>query len=117
MSLGLSTKKVAQLQVALTTLLSPLDFESLGEWRTKARYTVQALLGADSSVSLLQIPGEPALEADDPTPLVEYGAHYHQFDRVGKYRDLGTVAFTWDPSGQLRERPTRAACLGSVARG
>src|SRR6266550_1476461 len=113
MSLGFSAKQVARLQVALTILLSPLDFESLGEWRTKARHTVGALLGADTSVSLLQIPGEPAFEADDPTPLVEYGAHYHQFDRVDKYRDLGTVAFTWDTIGHLWERPSRAAWLGS----
>ncbi len=113
MSLGFSAKQVARLQVALTILLSPLDFESFGEWRTKARHTVGALLGADTSVSLLQIPGEPAFEADDPTPLVEYGAHYHQFDRVDKYRDLGTVAFTWDTIGHLWERPSRAAWLGS----
>ena len=113
MSFGFSAKQVAQLQVALTTLLSPLDFDNLGEWRTRTRHAVQALLVADTSVSLLQIPAQPAFEADDVTPLAEYGAHFHQFDRVDKYRDLGTVAFTWDTIGHLWERTSRAAWLGS----
>lgn len=104
---------MTRLQAALTILLSPLDFDSVGAWRTKARQSVQALLDADSSISLLQIPGVPPFEADDLTPLVEYGAHYHQFDRVSKYRDLGTVAFTWENIGHLWERPSREAFLRS----
>lgn len=113
MSVGLSALELARLQAALTTLLSPLDFERVGAWRREARHTVQALLGADSSVSLLQIPGEPAFDADDLQPLVDYGAYYHRFDRVDKYRDLGTVAFTWDVIGHLWERPSRKRWLAS----
>ena len=111
--IGLTASQVTRLQAALTILLSPLDFDGVGAWRTKARQSVQALLGADSSVSLLQIPGNPAFEADDVTPMVEYGAHYHQLDRVNKYRDLGTVAFTWENIGHLWERPSREAFLRS----
>ena len=113
MSTGLSAFELAQLQAALETLLSPLDFERVGVWRTKARHTLQALLGADTSVSLLQLPGEPAFDADDLQPLVEYGAYYHRFDRVDKYRDLGTTAFTWDTIGHLWERPSRRVWLKS----
>jgi|SRR5437899_2728582 len=104
-SLGLSAIELARLQTALVALPSPLDCESVGGRRSNVRHTVQALVGADSSVSLLQIPGEPPFEADDLQPLIDYGAYYHQFDRVDKYRDLGTVAFTWDVIGHLWERP------------
>ena len=113
MSISLSSGDLARLQAALTALLSPLDCERLGAWRTKVRHTVEALLDADSSVSLLQIPGEPAFEADHVQPLLDYGAYYHQFDRVDKYRDLGTVAFTWDVIGHLWERPSRRQWLAS----
>jgi DNA-binding CsgD family transcriptional regulator len=112
-SLGLSAIELARLQAALATLLSPLDFERVGAWRHEVRHTVQALLGADSSVSLLQIPGEAPFEADDLQPLADYGAYYHRFDRVDKYRDLGTVAFTWDLIGHLWERPSRERWLAS----
>lgn len=113
MSISLSSVELKKLQTALETLLSPLDCDGVAAWRTKVRHTVQALLGADSSVSLLQIPGEPAFEADDVRPLIDYGLHYHQFDRVNKYRDLGTVAFTWDVIGHLWERPSRDVWLRS----
>jgi len=112
-STGLSAVELAQLQAALETLLSPFDYAGVRAWRTRVRHTVQALLGADTSVSLLQLPGEPPFEADDIAPLTEYGAYYHRFDRVDKYRDLGTVAFTWRVIGHLWERPSRAAWLAS----
>jgi len=111
MSLGLSASQVAQLQGVLETLLSPLNFERVGAWRRQARQTLGVLLGAATSVSLLSVPGEPTCEADDPEPLVEYGAYYYRFDKVNRYRDLGTVAFTWDTIGHLWERPDRAAWL------
>jgi len=110
---GLSAIELAQLQTALETLLSPFDYVRIGAWRTRVRHTVQALLGADSSVSLLQIPGEPAFDTDDFTPLTEYGAYYHPFERVDKYRDRGTVAFIWRVVGHLGERPSPAAWLAS----
>jgi len=109
----LSAIELAQLQTALETLLSPFDYVRIGAWRRRVRHTVQALLGADSSVSLLQIPGEPAFDTDDFTPLAEYGASYHRFDRVDQYRDLGTVAFIWRVVGHLWERPSPAAWLAS----
>jgi len=112
-SIGLSAAELTQLQAALELLLSPLDCDGVAAWRSKARHAVQALLGADSSVSILQIPGEPAFEADDVQPLVDYGLHYHRFDRVNKYHDLGTIAFTWDVIGHLWERPSRTAWLKS----
>jgi len=110
---GLSAAAVAQLQAALETLLSPFEFGGVGAWRTRARHAVQALLGADTSVSLLQLAGQPPFEADDITPLTEYGAYYHRFDRVDKYRDLGTVAFTWRIIAHLWERPNRSTWLAS----
>jgi DNA-binding CsgD family transcriptional regulator/PAS domain-containing protein len=113
LSVGLSAPAVAQLQAALETLLSPFDVGGIGAWRTRVRHTLQTLLCADSSVSLLQLPGEPPFEADNLSPLIEYGAYYHRFDRVDKYRDLGTVAFVWRVIGHLWERPSRDAWLAS----
>ncbi len=112
MSTGFSAIELARLQTALETLLSPFDYVRIGAWRTRVRHTVQALLGADSSVSLLQIPGEPAFDTDDVTPLAD-GAYYHRSDRVHKYRDRGTVAFIWRVVGHLGQRPSPAAWLAS----
>src|SRR5437870_13849460 len=67
MSLGCSAKQVARLQVALTILLSPLDFESFGAWRTKTRHPRGELLGGDTADSRLQLLGEAAFEAADPS--------------------------------------------------
>jgi len=112
LSTGFSAIELARLQTALETLLSPFDYVRIGAWRTRVRHTVQALLGADSSVSLLQIPGEPAFDTDDVTPLAD-GAYYHRSDRVHKYRDRGTVAFIWRVVGHLGQRPSPAAWLAS----
>jgi DNA-binding CsgD family transcriptional regulator len=113
-SLGLSTSEVTQLQAALKTLLSPLDFESLGAWRAEARKAIGALIRAETSVSFLPIEGETPYQADRQIDLAHYAEHFHTMDKTTRYyRATGTHAFTWQTMRPTYERPDRAAWLKS----
>ena len=113
-SLGLSTTEVTQLQAALRTLLSPLDFESLGAWRAESRKTIAALIRAETSVSFLPVAGEAPYQADRQIDLAQYAEHFHTMDKTTPYyRATGTHAFTWQTMRPTYERPDRAAWLKS----
>jgi DNA-binding CsgD family transcriptional regulator len=113
-SLGLSTREVTQLQAALKTLLSPLDFVSVGAWRAEARKAIAALVHSETSVSFLPLDGEAPYQADRQPDLVQYAEHFHTLDKTTPYyRATGTHAFTWQTMQPTYERPDRAAWLKS----
>jgi DNA-binding CsgD family transcriptional regulator len=81
-SIALSSADVAQLEAALTTLLSPLGYERLGDWRTASRKAIERLLEADSSGGVLPLVNEPLTECDAhmaPGALA-YETYYHRLD-------------------------------------
>lgn len=112
-SVTLSANDVGQLQAALKTLLSPLDFESIEAWRAETRKTVGALVQPDTSVSFLPLDGANSFQSDRLPALAEYADHFHTMDPTHDYRSPGTQAFIW-PTWRARcERPSREAWLGS----
>ena len=78
MSLTLSSTDVARLETALATLLSPLTFEGINQWRSAAREAIEPLVGADKSTSVLPLPGEALIQCDaaDEPAYQDYLAHY-----------------------------------------
>ena len=114
MSLRLSTKELKQLQAALTILVSPLDFESVSEWRTAARHAIAPLVHAETAVSFLPIPGEVPYQADRQISLALYAEHFHVDDLTISYaRAHGSHAFNWQSMRAWYEHPDRAAWLHS----
>jgi DNA-binding CsgD family transcriptional regulator len=107
MSLTLSSADLEQLETTLTTLLSPLSYPSLGEWRTASRRHVEALLRADRSFSMLPIEGEPLMECErDLLPAAAaYQAYFHRLD-PGLHitrRELGLESFHCSDVYDMRE--------------
>lgn len=58
-TLRLSGREQQQIAAAQRTLLSPLAYESLTAWRGAVQRELETLLGADSALSVLPVPGEP----------------------------------------------------------
>jgi len=109
-SLRLSGGEVTQLQAALKTLLSPLDFESLEAWRTEARKRITALVHAETSVSFLPLEGEAPYQASRQPDLAAYAEHFHTMDKTPRYsRVAGSHAFTWETMRPSYERPGSGA--------
>jgi DNA-binding CsgD family transcriptional regulator len=81
-SLTLTSADVERLQAALTTLLSPLQYEQLDEWRTAARKAIEPLVGADKSTFVLPLEGEPLIQCDaaDQAAYTAYMEYYIQLD-------------------------------------
>src|SRR6266550_166905 len=113
MGFALSAVELTQLRAAVKTLLSPLDFESIGAWRTEARRTIGALIRADSSVSFLPLAGEAPFQSDRLPALAEYAEHYHTIDPTTDYRKIGTEAFNWQTWRARCERPSRESWVRS----
>ena len=63
MSLTLSSRELSLLGNALTVTAAPLAYTRTSDWRTAVRHAVEPLLGADKSVSGLEIGGEPFFES------------------------------------------------------
>lgn len=104
---------VTQLQAALRTLLSPLDFESVEAWRAESRNEIAALVRAETSVSFLPVEGEQAYQASRQPDLAPYAEHFHTIDKTPEYaRAIGSHAFTWRTM-RLAWRPDRAGWLKS----
>jgi DNA-binding CsgD family transcriptional regulator len=61
-SVTLSPADVAQLSSVFATLVSPLDYERVHDWRVESRTRIESLLGADHSAGLLPCVGEKYLE-------------------------------------------------------
>jgi DNA-binding CsgD family transcriptional regulator len=58
----LSPSDVAQLPSVFATLVSPLSYERIHDWRAASRMQIEALLGADHSAGMLPCVGEQYLE-------------------------------------------------------
>jgi len=61
MGIKLSTKAIAQLQVALSVMLAPFSYEDGDAWRREVCATVEPLVGATASVFFLPLSGESFL--------------------------------------------------------
>ena len=84
MSLTLSSTDLARLEAALSTLLSPLSYPRVDDWRSATREVVGRLIGADQSASILPMPGEPLFEVhpgSEPA-LRAYEHYFHTRDFV-----------------------------------
>lgn len=99
--LCLSNADVMRLQVASTTLLSALDFESVEAWGEKAMTDVMTLLGADKAYFALPGAGSAAIaatgeRADDG--LIAYLSYFWQTDIVLTQRrvELGLEVYHRD---------------------
>lgn len=74
MSLSFSAADLEQLTEASRLLLSPLDFQTVDEWRSAVNRQLRALLNADSAGFLLPVTEGIALFSDehDPAALAKY---------------------------------------------
>jgi len=73
----LSEADFVRLESAMRTLLSPMAFETIDRWRTASRRAVQAVVQADTAISMLPCDGEPLLECDtdDAQAVAAYAAY------------------------------------------
>lgn len=87
MGLLLSSRDIAQLQVALRTLTSPLDYRDADAWRLAVNRSVIQLLHADSVLFLLRIDGRSTFASEQvpPRALSDYADYYMARD-VGMLR-------------------------------
>jgi DNA-binding CsgD family transcriptional regulator len=103
----LSSSDLAQLEAAITTLVSPLHHERLTDWRTKCRIEVEQVIGADRSAGMLPYADEPLGECHpDLLPAItDYVNYYHTLD-VGlqvKRRELGLEVCHWSTVYDMRQ--------------
>jgi len=106
-SITLSSSDLAQLESAITTLVSPLHYERLGDWRTECRVVVERVIGADRSAGMLPCADEPLGECHpDLLPAItDYVNYYHTLD-VGlqvKRRELGLEVCHWSTVYDMRQ--------------
>lgn len=107
MSITLSSSDLAQLEGAITTLVSPLHFERVTDWRLASRIAVERAIGADRSAGMLPCDGEPLGECHpDLLPAInEYVSYYHTLD-VGlqvRRRELGLEVCHWSTVYDMKE--------------
>lgn len=107
MSITLSLSDLAQIEAAFTTLVSPLEFESIAAWRTASRVSVERLIGADRSAGMLPCADEPLGECHpDLLPAItDYVSYYHTLD-VGlqvRRRELGLEVCHWSAVYDMRQ--------------
>jgi len=107
MAITLSNRDVAGLETCIRALVSPWEFGSIASWRAAVRDRIGALLKADSSVSLLPLPGEPAYQFDQQPALRQYAEHYWRLDPIQNFHQFGTEAFVWPEMARRCERPDR----------
>jgi DNA-binding CsgD family transcriptional regulator len=92
-SLTLSSNDLVRVETALTTLLSPLRYERLDQWRSAVRAAIEPLVGADKSTSVLHMEGEPLIQCDaaDAPAYRDYMEYYIRLDTGFhvKRRELG----------------------------
>jgi DNA-binding CsgD family transcriptional regulator len=99
LSLTLSSSDLAQIETAITTLVSPLGFEDVTAWRKASRVAVQRAVSADRSTGMLPCAGEPLGESDpDLLPAItDYVSYYHTLDDglQVRRRELGLEVCHW----------------------
>ena len=107
MSITLSTTDLAQIEAALTTLVSPLYYERIGDWRNASRLAVERVIGADRSAGMLPCADEPLAEhhADLLPAINDYLNYFHTLD-VGlqiRRRELGLEVCHWSTVYDMKE--------------
>jgi hypothetical protein len=106
-SITLSTTDLAQIEAALTTLVSPLYYERIGDWRNASRLAVERVIGADRSAGMLPCADEPLAEhhADLLPAINDYLNYFHTLD-VGlqiRRRELGLEVCHWSTVYDMKE--------------
>ncbi|HSU95066.1 MAG TPA: helix-turn-helix transcriptional regulator [Gemmatimonadaceae bacterium] len=107
MSITLSTKDLAQIEAALNTLVSPLYYERIGDWRNASRLAVERVIGADRSAGMLPCVDEPLAEhhADLLPAINDYLDYFHTLD-VGlqvRRRELGLEVCHWSTVYDMKQ--------------
>ena len=107
MSITLSSSDLAQIEAAITTLVSPLHYECVSDWRLASRTVVERVIGADRSAGMLPCAGEPLGECHpDLLPAIsDYVNYYHTLD-VGlqiRRRELGLEVCHWSTVYDMKE--------------
>lgn len=107
MSITLSSSDLAQLESALTTLVSPLHYERVSDWRTASRLAVERVIDADRSAGMLPCADEPFGECHpDLLPAItDYINYYHTLD-VGlqvRRRELGLEVCHWSAVYDMKQ--------------
>jgi DNA-binding CsgD family transcriptional regulator len=97
MNVTLSPADLDRFESTFATLVSPLSHATLVDWRATARGQLADLLGADRSISMLPLAGEPLLEGSPGTErgMADYASYYHTLDTglEVKRRELGLEVF------------------------
>jgi DNA-binding CsgD family transcriptional regulator len=106
-SITLSSTDLAQIEAALTTLVSPLHYERIGDWRIASRLAVERVIGADRSAGMLPCADEPLGEchADLLPAINDYLNYYHTLD-VGlqiRRRELGLEVCHWSTVYDMKQ--------------
>jgi DNA-binding CsgD family transcriptional regulator len=106
-SITLSSFELAQIESALTILVSPLYHKNIIDWRIASRLAVERVIGADRSAGMLPCADEPLGECHpDLLPAVtDYISYYHTLD-VGlqvRRRELGLEVCHWSAVYDMRE--------------
>ena len=107
MSITLSTTDLAQIEAALNTLVSPLYYERIGDWRNASRLAVERVIGADRSAGMLPCADEPLAEhhADLLPAINDYLNYFHTLD-VGlqvRRRELGLEVCHWSTVYDMKQ--------------
>jgi len=103
----LSSSDLTGVQAAITTLVSPLNYERVQDWRRESRLQVEGLLSADSSAGMLPCPGEPLADyAQDLAPaMTDYLSYYYTLDTglQQRRRELGLNVCHWSAVYDMRK--------------
>ena len=95
----LSPSDLTQLQSAFATLVSPLNYERVHDWRAASRLQIESLLGAHHSVGLLPCLGEQYVESspDSTTVLAhdEVIGGARKIEMQLRRRELPLEVFHW----------------------
>jgi DNA-binding NarL/FixJ family response regulator len=106
-AITLSSSDLTGLQSAITTLVSPLDYDRVQDWRTACRVQVERLVSADSSAGMLPCPGEPLADyAQDLAPaMTDYLSYYYTLDTglQQRRRELGLNVCHWSAVYDMRK--------------
>jgi len=106
-SVTLSSLELTEIESALTTLVSPLSFDRITDWRNASRLAVERVIGADRSAGMLPCADEPFAEHHpDLLPAInDYLDYFHTLD-VGLHirrRELGLEVCHWSTVYDMKE--------------
>jgi DNA-binding CsgD family transcriptional regulator len=98
-SVTLSPSDVARLPSVFATLVSPLDYERVHDWREASRMQIESLLGADHSAGVLPCAGERYLESS-PEGASMFGGNGASHEALEietwlRHREIPLDVFQW----------------------